>query len=122
MTLAEAVELFWPEGPLTLASLRTAVRDGRLPVAVIAGKHLTTKAAVRSMSVCRPLAEAAGDALRGGPALVSASPPPASSTTRASAAGTLRHTLDTLARDVRSQRSGQKKTPAGAVSRPRQQG
>ena len=28
MSLAEAARLFWPDGPLTLASLRTAVRDG----------------------------------------------------------------------------------------------
>lgn len=53
MTLAEAAALLWPDGPLTTTSLRTAVRQGRLDVAEIAGKLLTTKAALQRMSVCR---------------------------------------------------------------------
>jgi hypothetical protein len=54
LTLAEAAALFWPDGPLTVTSLRTAVRDGQLEVAEIAGKLLTTKAAIARMSVCKP--------------------------------------------------------------------
>jgi hypothetical protein len=54
MTLDEAAALFWPLGPLTVTSLRTAVRDGVLDVAEIAGKLLTTKEAIRKMSICRP--------------------------------------------------------------------
>jgi len=55
MTLPEAADLFWPDGPLTTNSLRVAVRDGVLPVTVVAGKFLTTRRAVMSMSVCRPV-------------------------------------------------------------------
>src|SRR5690242_8592371 len=54
LTLAEAAALFWPEGPLTTTSLRTAERDGILEVAEIAGKLLTTKVAIKRMAVCRP--------------------------------------------------------------------
>lgn len=54
MTLPEAASLFWPQGPLTTNSLRIAVRDGVLPVTVVAGKFLTTRRAVLTMSVCRP--------------------------------------------------------------------
>ena len=53
MNLPEAAALFWPDGPLTVASLRTAIRDEQLAVAVIAGKFLTTKAAITAMSACR---------------------------------------------------------------------
>lgn len=55
MTLGEACELFWPNGPLTVASLRTAVRDGQLAIARIAGKHLTTKRALMALAACRLL-------------------------------------------------------------------
>jgi hypothetical protein len=54
LTLPEAAALFWPMGPLTTTSLRTAVRDRVLDVAEIAGRLLTTKAAIRRMSECRP--------------------------------------------------------------------
>jgi len=50
LTLPEAVALFWPDGPLTVASLRTAIRDGRLAVTVIARKFFVTPSAVRAMS------------------------------------------------------------------------
>ena len=50
MTLTEAAALFWPAGPLSTASLRTAHRNGQLAVAVIARKFLTTKAAVEAMA------------------------------------------------------------------------
>jgi hypothetical protein len=56
LTLAEAAFLFWPAGPLSETSLRTAVRDRHLDVAEIAGKLLTSKSAIRRMSVCRPRA------------------------------------------------------------------
>jgi hypothetical protein len=52
LTLPEAAQLMWPNGPLCTASLRTAARDGRLVITVIAGKHLTTKAALKGLSVC----------------------------------------------------------------------
>lgn len=61
LTLDEAAHLFWPDGPLTTTSLRTAVRNRGLDVARIAGKILTCKAAVRRMSTCpslRPSPEA----------------------------------------------------------------
>lgn len=52
LTLAEAAELFWPKGPLRTASLRTAARDGQLAIAVIAGKFMTTKRALKEMATC----------------------------------------------------------------------
>jgi hypothetical protein len=54
--LAEAAALMWPNGPLKTVSSRTAARDGLLPVAVIAGKILTTKMALRSMGSVGPRA------------------------------------------------------------------
>ncbi|WP_213740451.1 hypothetical protein [Bradyrhizobium sp. dw_411] len=52
MNFAEAVALFWPMGPLTVHSLRTAHRSGQLGVVEIAGKFLTTKAAILEMGKC----------------------------------------------------------------------
>jgi hypothetical protein len=52
LSLAEAASLFWPMGPLTTTSLRTAVRDHQLDVAVIAGKILTNKESILKMSRC----------------------------------------------------------------------
>lgn len=52
MTLAEAARLFWPSGPLSEETLRTAVRDGRLPVSAIARKLFTTKRALSALHVC----------------------------------------------------------------------
>ncbi len=52
MTLAEAALLFWPSGPLSEETLRTAVRDGRLPVSEIARKLFTTKRALTALHVC----------------------------------------------------------------------
>jgi hypothetical protein len=54
LTLDEAAALFWPDGPLTVTSLRTAVRNGQLDVAEIAGKLFTTTAGIARMSVCKP--------------------------------------------------------------------
>lgn len=53
MSLAEAVALFFKDGPLKLSGLRTAARDGDLAVRRIAGKMLTTKASVMAMGRCR---------------------------------------------------------------------
>jgi hypothetical protein len=55
MTLPEAAALFWPDGPLTTHSLRVAVRDGVLAVAVVAGRHLTTRRAITAMAECQRL-------------------------------------------------------------------
>lgn len=57
LTLGEAAALYWPDGPLTETSLRTAVRDGRLPISQIAGKFFVTKTALRNLTVCEPLRE-----------------------------------------------------------------
>ena len=43
LTLPEAAALFWPLGPLSVSSLRTAIKDGQLAYTEIAGKFLTTK-------------------------------------------------------------------------------
>src|SRR5665213_1041468 len=49
MMLIEAVAVFFPDGPLTLSSLRTAIAAGTLEVAVVAGKILVTPRAVKKM-------------------------------------------------------------------------
>lgn len=55
LTLAEASELLWPDGPIVTATLRTAARDGILGIAQIAGKLFTTKAQLAAMCRCAPL-------------------------------------------------------------------
>jgi hypothetical protein len=52
LTLPEAA-LLCP--PLTVTTLRTSVRKGQLPVAVIAGKFFTTRRHLAVMTDCRPL-------------------------------------------------------------------
>lgn len=49
VTLEEARALFFPHGPLTVKSLRSAVRLGQLASASIAGRLYTTPSAVRSL-------------------------------------------------------------------------
>ena len=49
MTLVEAAAVFFPNGPLTLSSLRTAVCAGQLAVARVAGKDLTTPKAIKQL-------------------------------------------------------------------------
>ena len=54
MTLIEAVAVFFPHGPLTLSSFRTEIAAGRLEVARVAGKDLTTPRAIRKLvTPCR---------------------------------------------------------------------
>jgi hypothetical protein len=57
MTLAEAVAVFFPNGPLTLSSLRTAVCAGQLAVVRVAGKDLTTPKAVKQLVTPCPAAK-----------------------------------------------------------------
>ena len=56
MTLVEAAAVFFPDGLLTIASLRSEIRKGNLAYSVVAGKFLTTPRAMREMlaPVCRP--------------------------------------------------------------------
>jgi hypothetical protein len=54
LSLAEAAALFWPDGPLTVSSLRIAAKAKQLDVVVIARKVLTCKAAIARMSACVP--------------------------------------------------------------------
>lgn len=51
LTLPEAAALFWPAGPITTNTLRTAERDGTLTVTKVAGKFFTTPMAIRRMGV-----------------------------------------------------------------------
>lgn len=74
MTLEEAAKLFWPQGPLTTTSLRTAVRDGKLEIAEIAGKILTNKESIAKMSICAVRAPAPDTAPREAPPVQAASP------------------------------------------------
>lgn len=55
MTLAEAARLHWPDGPITERTLRTAVRDGRLPISRLAGKFFVTRRALAALSNCEPV-------------------------------------------------------------------
>lgn len=49
LTLPEAAALFWPDGPITTNTLRTAGRDGTLAITTVAGKFFTTPLAIRRM-------------------------------------------------------------------------
>ncbi|MGU3362785.1 hypothetical protein ACLBWX_20880 [Methylobacterium sp. M6A4_1b] len=49
LTLPEAAALFWPDGPITTNTLRTAGRDGALAITKVAGKFFTTPTAIRRM-------------------------------------------------------------------------
>ena len=49
MTLAEAAAVFWPDGPLTVRSLRTEIAKGSLTAERIAGKVFVTPAALKEM-------------------------------------------------------------------------
>jgi len=53
LTLPEAARLFWPDGPLTTTSLRTAARDGTLEIRTVAGRHMTTPSALRRLGLPR---------------------------------------------------------------------
>jgi hypothetical protein len=57
MTVAEAVQLHWPNGPLKVATLRTAVRKGELPVCVVAGKFFLTRRGLLSLSQGKTLTD-----------------------------------------------------------------
>lgn len=49
MTLAEAVAVFYPQGPLTVSSLRTEIRKGRLLAAEVAGRLYVTPARLKGL-------------------------------------------------------------------------
>jgi hypothetical protein len=49
MTLVEAAAVFFPQGPLTLSSLRRAANAGTLEIAKVVGKDLTTPRAIRKL-------------------------------------------------------------------------
>ena len=49
LMLTEAVELFWPHGPLTVASLRTEIRKGRLRASRVAGRLFVTPNDIQRM-------------------------------------------------------------------------
>jgi hypothetical protein len=56
MTLNEAAQLMWP-GLISERSLRHAVKIGRLPISVIAGKYFTNRAALDQLSVCTAIVD-----------------------------------------------------------------
>ncbi|PZQ19264.1 MAG: hypothetical protein DI565_02500 [Ancylobacter novellus] len=55
LTLEEAVGLMWPTGPLTVSTLRTAIRNKELEVAKIARKHFVTRRSLMTMAACKPI-------------------------------------------------------------------
>lgn len=52
LTFHEAAALYWPDGPLTSRSLRTAAEAGMLGTVTIARKKLTTRRQLEEMSRC----------------------------------------------------------------------
>jgi len=54
MSLGEAARLHWPDGPIRERTLRTAVRDGRLPISILACKFFVTRRALAALSNCEP--------------------------------------------------------------------
>ena len=57
-TLQEAVERFFPAGHVTVRSLRTEIKKGRLCITEVAGKFLVTERAIAEMlEKCRCLVE-----------------------------------------------------------------
>ncbi len=59
LALHEAVYLLWPQGPVTVSSLRTAIAKGELVYAKVAGQIFTTRAALSALAACEK--RAAGD-------------------------------------------------------------
>lgn len=52
LTLPEAIALLWAKGPVTVSTLRTAIRHGDLGHARIAGKIFTTRTALEELAAC----------------------------------------------------------------------
>jgi hypothetical protein len=50
LTLPEAAALYWPDGPVTVSTLRTAIRRGQLPVARLGRRFLTSRRAIEEMT------------------------------------------------------------------------
>ena len=49
MTLVEAVEVFFADGPLTVSSLRSEIANGRLATAKVAGRYYVTPANLKAL-------------------------------------------------------------------------
>ncbi len=58
MTLAEAIAVFYPDGPLTVSTLRAETRKGRLTPAVVGNTHFITPAQPRALLVPKVKASA----------------------------------------------------------------
>jgi len=56
MTLPEAVSLMWPDGVITVSTLRTAIRDGLLPHVRVGRRMFVTKRGLADLG--RPKREA----------------------------------------------------------------
>jgi hypothetical protein len=65
LTFPEAAKLFWPRGPITVATLRTARTEGKLEVTTIAGKFFVSPRALRAIGrPTSPVAATNSDGLR----------------------------------------------------------
>ena len=64
LTLGEAARLLWPHGPITERTLRTAVRDGKLPISRLAGKFFVTRRGLTVLSRCEPVVPASKEAVQ----------------------------------------------------------
>jgi hypothetical protein len=61
MTLPEAAALFWPDGPVTVPTLRTLIRKGQLRIAVVGRRHMTSRRAIEEMQVAEVRRHPAAD-------------------------------------------------------------
>lgn len=75
LTLPEAAALWWPSGPLSVKSLRNAIRSGQLGHVRIARKLFVTPDALKEMCRCVPPTSARPEPAPAAPA-ASASPSP----------------------------------------------
>jgi hypothetical protein len=67
LTITEAVELHWPNGPITAATIRTAIRQGQLAVCRIAGKFFLTRRCLLALSEGRIIDAKSGASARKAP-------------------------------------------------------
>ena len=84
MTLKEIIAVFYPDGPLTVASLRSSIAAGRLTPSFVAGKHFITPAQLRELFRPQPCPDApkvrASTSAPAGSIPVRANPSPTSTT------------------------------------------
>ncbi|MNE36046.1 hypothetical protein D3C80_1298410 [compost metagenome] len=126
MTLKEIIAVFYPDGPLTVATLRTAIANHRLTPSVVAGKHFITPAQLRALFKPHPCPDApkarASTSAKGASTVAQASGSPTSTSSamdrRNAALAAARRALQTQSASLptTSPRSGPRKPPPTRAS------